>query len=611
MLTTSLFPPLLDSSPAQAPLSLDEALSPLTVSTIHTALLLPPLDEIIEAIQTFCACYFQLGFICGPLFIARLRHNPDSVSPFLLTSLLAISARFTSSLVQRYGSQFHASEHFVNRAMEMVPVEWLTPSLEACQAFFLLAACDWGQGLGQRMLMDIATRMARVLRLHDEATYKLGPHPTRSETIETEMARRTFWIVHLHDNLYTRLNRPGSFFHFEITAFLPFDDEAYLQGLSPATRSSLKDTAAAVRAPETVFRPDRSLFTLMVQVTALWAKVARKACSIDQASVHGPWHCDGEYTTLRLELYQWEGQLPPRHRWSQDNLNHWRDKKQDLAFFVTNATLRLSHMVLYRLQVPLVASLGVYDPQYQNSLAERDLQLALSFVELVDMMAKEAFEAITYADVFFSTRSRSDGYSPFILYIVFVAGDIALYIHKFSILVDSVYTTKAEAMLTKCLDLLRGAVTAWPVAARWHTLLVEAWTNESHDPIGDFPNLFGGISCPSPMFCAPFKRASCDVPAAPSALSCSGNTSSAMGLETEDGNLLQQFTHFSPDEDASPLLSLGSFDCRCLALADPRFLPPPLASAEPPNELPCALAFPLPYHMTSFPALDLMGSELA
>ena len=68
------------------------------------------------------------------------------MSLFLLLSILSVSARFTPSLIERYGSGAKASEYFIAKATEMVPVEMYKSSLDRTQALFLLAIADWGNG---------------------------------------------------------------------------------------------------------------------------------------------------------------------------------------------------------------------------------------------------------------------------------------------------------------------------------------------------------------------------------------------------------------------------------------------------------------------------------
>jgi hypothetical protein len=43
------------------------------------------------------------------------------------------------------------------------------------------------------MLIDVA--VASILCLHREETYSLPPDATADEVVDSEMARRTFWII--------------------------------------------------------------------------------------------------------------------------------------------------------------------------------------------------------------------------------------------------------------------------------------------------------------------------------------------------------------------------------------------------------------------------------
>lgn len=110
--------------------------------------LLPPLLEVLDAVNTFTRHYFQLGFIPKQLFPERLQANPRSVSVFFLLGILSVSARLTPALVRRYGSAVKASEIFMERASALAQTEvYKEPSLERCQAFYLLSIAQQGSGL--------------------------------------------------------------------------------------------------------------------------------------------------------------------------------------------------------------------------------------------------------------------------------------------------------------------------------------------------------------------------------------------------------------------------------------------------------------------------------
>lgn len=109
---------------------------------------LPPLPDTIEAVNQFTRNYFQLGFIPKQAFPERLRTDSRSISVFLLLSILSISARFTPSLVERHGGGMKAAETFMDRATAVALSElYQVPSLERCQAFYLLSIAQQGSGM--------------------------------------------------------------------------------------------------------------------------------------------------------------------------------------------------------------------------------------------------------------------------------------------------------------------------------------------------------------------------------------------------------------------------------------------------------------------------------
>lgn len=78
---------------------------------------------------------------------------------FLLLSILSVSARFTPCLIERYGGGAKATEYFIAKATELVPIEMYKASLDRTQAFFLLAIADWGNGNKNRSSVSTRTRL--------------------------------------------------------------------------------------------------------------------------------------------------------------------------------------------------------------------------------------------------------------------------------------------------------------------------------------------------------------------------------------------------------------------------------------------------------------------
>ncbi|THH19551.1 hypothetical protein EW146_g1636 [Bondarzewia mesenterica] len=338
--------------------------------------LLPPYDEVVEGCKVFVTSFFQLGKSCFRLslavFLERLATDRDSVSVFLLLSILSISARFTPSLVRRYDDPVKATELFMSRAASLVPNEMYKPSLERTQSFFLLGIAEWGHGDRDRsfMHMGIAVRMAGLLRLHREETYRLPATPTADEIIAAEVARRTFWMIASQDNLQSAMNTPAAYSLDDISALLPCEEKDFAFGVVPRERAALNGTAAAAVNPSLTSTPSRSLFATLIQAHNLWGQVARRACqwenelperSCEQRDDLGsqsvaPWDKSSEYAQLARALRVWEDELPERHRWSITNLRGYRAESLDLAYLAVVMVLRLSNIVMRRIYLPLIAS---------------------------------------------------------------------------------------------------------------------------------------------------------------------------------------------------------------------------------------------------------------
>jgi hypothetical protein len=155
--------------------------------------LLPPVEDRVEAAKMFTTRFFQLGFIPKERFIRRLEADDRSISVFLLLSLLSVSARYVTSLQERYGDKMNAVNEFIERASRVAVAElYQQPTLQTCQAFYLLACAQQGSGYknNSSVNMAIAMRLATLMGLHKEDIYnKAGDTP--DENIQAESARRT------------------------------------------------------------------------------------------------------------------------------------------------------------------------------------------------------------------------------------------------------------------------------------------------------------------------------------------------------------------------------------------------------------------------------------
>jgi hypothetical protein len=450
-----------------------------TFATPVTYGILPPQPELIEGCRSFTTSYFQLGFIPKALFLERLSCGEHEVSIFLLTAILAISARFTPALIKRYGSASNATSYFLRMAAEMVPKEMYDVSLERVQAFFLLSIAEWGNGDKERSIihMGIAVRMATLLGLHREETYELPTTATSDEIVEAEIARRTFWMLQSQDNLHSGHKTPVSFSPSDITALLPCDEYDFSFGILPRTRASLPGTAPALGDPSSVYPPQRPLFATLIQAHNLWGIIARRASKSESIfpDLHTtPAEPGSEYQKLAEDLRSWEIKLPASHRWSVWNLRGYKAENLELAYLAIVMVVRLSNIVLRRIYL---------DDLIAASHSNFDFSL-VSNAEFWRTMSHELFanvqELHDQIEAYFPLRLKEEGHPAILAFCVYVCGSVAAYLWRWPNLCTKV-AAQAETMATRSLAVLSELQHAWPTASRWQQGLIQATTPISED----------------------------------------------------------------------------------------------------------------------------------
>lgn len=110
--------------------------------------LLPDVSIVKESVVDFTLHYFQLGFIPKERFPMQIEQDPKSVSVFLLLSILSISARFNKRFEAQDSSRGSAVDFFTRCAEKLAMRElYQKPTLERCQAFYLLSIAQHGMGM--------------------------------------------------------------------------------------------------------------------------------------------------------------------------------------------------------------------------------------------------------------------------------------------------------------------------------------------------------------------------------------------------------------------------------------------------------------------------------
>lgn len=412
--------------------------------------------------------YFQLGFTPKSAFLQAVARDRTQISTFLLSCILSVSARFTPALVRRYGSAAKATDHFLEICRTMALTEMYRPSLERTQAFFLLAISEWGNGDKDRSSMDmgIAVRMAALLKLHREETYRLPANPPLEDVVRAESARRTFWMIQSQENLHSGYSTLAPFPLEDITAYLPCNEADFDYGIQPLERAALAGTVPGSANIALTTSPNRSLFATLVQAHTLWGRVARRACKPEQSSSSfqaiPPWEPESEYRVMTKSLQDWEDQMPYRHRWSIWNLQAWRAECLHLAYLAVVMVLRVSNIVARRIYLEeLIAALtGSGEPSVHPEAPEG------FWAALAEELFENVLKLHEQIDAYCSMRNTDEGFPAILVFCVYICGSLASYLWRYPQLCPN-KSKQAEEMAMKALEVLSELHQAWPTSARW------------------------------------------------------------------------------------------------------------------------------------------------
>ncbi|WWD01408.1 hypothetical protein V866_008352 [Kwoniella sp. B9012] len=464
-----------DSSPCQSV----HGLSPNSISD-----LLPPHDEVIEGVRVFLYNYFQLGFLPRAFFLEQVERDMSSVPLFLLLSILTLSARFTPSLIKRFGGGKEASIEMRRRAMGLLGDEIMAASVERMQALFLLGVSEFGEGNGGRswLLTGMAIRMAATMRLHREATYNLPPGASPEDAIRSEMTRRSFWLIYCHDQQIAGRSPSTTFPLSTIDVLLPCEEEDFIFGQTPtAGRAALPGSAADQSALDYATESHRSLFATMIIGQWLWARAAEHASSMVNPRNVRPWDENENFWKLNRELELWELNLPPRQTFSPFTVRVLKGQHLDLVscdpfsaklivqgFLSIPMLLRLSHIVLRRAYLPWMAN--AVD---QSSTKVIDSDAPPNFWQGMALhMVQNCINLHQTIQTGLATRSMRGGFPAVFIFAVYMCGDIAYYLNRWPKLCPK-HAHHAPAILQSALELLEQLEEAWPLATRWRSTLAQ------------------------------------------------------------------------------------------------------------------------------------------
>lgn len=439
---------------------------------------LPEPLEIIQAIESFSKCYFQISFLPQAFLLENIKERPECISRFLLLSILTVAAPWTSTFVKKYGGSRQAGEHFYGQAKMMLATEMLKPTLQACQSFFLLSIYQWGHGNSEEasMLVSVSVRMLGLLGLHRESSYTLGPNASSEEVTMSEVARRSFWAVVTHEHLASGLNRLASIRLDEIETLLPGDESDFSFGVQTDERVSLHGTIPYNRDPSTATSYPRSLFASMVQSHALWAKVAQWAC---QGTRDKPWLPSSDFARLQEELEVWYNGLPPRQRWSKQNLRGMLAEGKDIPFLSHICCYKLAGVVLRRKYLASMAA--ALEPD--GTLDESILAPEGFWQEMAKDMVQKSYDLISTIDDFFKLRATKLGFAAILIFGLYISGSVCLYLQRWPTLCPQ-EVPHATRYLELAIETLSDIGSSWPMATAWHESLRNSARNSQYNGWG-------------------------------------------------------------------------------------------------------------------------------
>ncbi|KAI0400408.1 hypothetical protein F4802DRAFT_485094 [Xylaria palmicola] len=462
--------------------------------------LLPEMEVIVDGIHTFIRHFYQIGFIPKKMFIAGLRENTESVSVFLLLSILCISARFNKYFIKTYGDGLKAADEFMQKAQRLAINEiYLEPTLERCQAFYLLSIAEQGSGKSNTSYISagIAFRMAALMRLHREEAY--SPITNKSHVVQrirAEAARRTFWMLHSQDNLHSGPYKPVSLAPSDITALLPCDEADFEAGRIPEKRAALEGTPPAIADPSLCSLRPRPLLASLMQVHNFWGIIARRI--LHNEKDWRPQDEDSEFAKLNRRLREWERDLPPEHAFGRILLGGYRHYEEDLAYLSLTGCLRLCHIVLRKVYMSEMIRHAQGDPTnpevkfYQNMSNDLFCNVRVLY-EQIDAHFEDG------------TPIESLG-SQMAAFIIYSCGLLASYLVKFPQLDvqhvgNDLQAAQAEGRMiyARSLGILRAYSHTWPLATAWANGL-EKWFKDQNPKKISFQSgtMTDGIEEPQP-----------------------------------------------------------------------------------------------------------------
>ncbi|GAA6043420.1 hypothetical protein JCM8097_008586 [Rhodosporidiobolus ruineniae] len=417
----------------------------------------------------------QIGFTHRPSFFNKLGTAPESISTLFLLAMLAVSARYTPSLLKLHGgTPQQASSVYMEQACQLLGNELAEPTLERVQALYMLGLCDLGAGNGFRatVLQSVARQMAEMLELHKPSS--------GMSVAENETRRRTWWMLTFDSSLKHAVgSNPDAFDPLKVPIPLPSRECDFTNGVPsepviyfPGSRFSSSPLV-----------PGRlSEFGALLYVGRLFASASRAVCNDSGSSSTGspaapdvsPWEPNSFSAQVQQELQTWLAALAPEQKWSTANLLAYRTQNLDYAFYNIFSDFHSIQMLTRRTYLShLIRALA---PAVRNEPSARKIggreppEGNKWFEQTAEALVMHAFDVFELTETLTTFRPCDKGIPPHLTFCIYLAGSILNYLRLCPWLSPS-RAPNATGKIRIALSILQANIAIWPIVERWHQSL--------------------------------------------------------------------------------------------------------------------------------------------
>lgn len=340
------------------------------------------------------------------------------------------------------------------------------------------------------MALNTAVNMAALLKLHRESTYVLPENPTADQIVQSESARRIFWMVHGHASLHTGYKAITVWPRKVITTLLPCGDEDFALGKIPDERGALPGTPPADVNRPLVCLPSAGLLASLIQVQHLWGQVAGRVRRADRAvNQYFPWHESSDFQKMLRQLRWRELYLPGNHRFSWEVLGRRKSESVHLSYLNVTMLLRLSNIVERCKYLPDTLAMFTTEPTEQfepliptmanaNDKPDPDSPTPTPhhtaaaappgfWIQVTDMLYLNVW--VLYEQIntyYYSFRTNDKAVPQILVFCVYITGCLAAYLRKYPMFCPPL-SFRAEEMAQRCLEVLGALQDTWPMCSDW------------------------------------------------------------------------------------------------------------------------------------------------